>query len=67
MTSYKKLSQELSEKVVALEKHIDEMTSLDAMSGALTSDEAKDILTAFADRSRNRAELMLLIRVLSKL
>lgn len=67
MTAYKKLSEEQADKIASLEKHIGEMTSLDSMTGAMNSDEAKQILATFADRAQNRAELMLLIRALSKL
>lgn len=67
MTSYKKLSQDQQQRIVELEKHIDEMTTLDRMTGAMSNEEAKTIITTFADRAHNRAELMLLIRALSKL
>lgn len=67
MTSYKRLSQEQQERIAELEKQVHEMTNLDGMCDALTNDEAKDVLTTFAQRVQNRAELLMLMRAVSKL
>ena len=67
MTSYKRLSQEQQERIAELEKQVHEMTNLDGMCDALSNDEAKEVLTTFAERVQNRAELLMLMRAVSKL
>lgn len=67
MTKYKQLTQELQDRVKELEQQVQEMTNLDGMCAALSNDDAKQVLTTFADRARNRAELMLLIRAITQL
>jgi hypothetical protein len=67
MTSYKKLYEESREEIAGLEKKIDELISVDGMVDALTDQDARDALLSFADRAKNRAELSLLLRALSKI
>jgi hypothetical protein len=67
MASYKKLAEERAEQIRQLQLQVDNMASLDGMVEAITDKEAKEVLTMFADRAKNRAELVLLIRVLSRL
>lgn len=67
MAAYKKLSEEQKVKIAALEKQIDEMTNLDGMVSDFTNAEAKEIFAIFSERAQNRAELLLLVRALSKL
>lgn len=67
MTSYKRITQEQQERIAELEKQVHEMTNLDGMCDALTNDEAKEVLTTFAERVQNRAELLMLMRAVSKL
>jgi hypothetical protein len=67
MTSYKKLHEEAVDRITELEKQIDELISVDGMVDALTDQDAREALLAFADRAKNRAELSLLLRALSKI
>lgn len=67
MTSYKKMAEELATKVVDLNKQIDELMNLDEMVNQVTNEEAKTILASFGSRAVNRAELQLLLRVLSRI
>lgn len=67
MAAYKKLSEELAVQVATLKKQIEEMTELDRMVDTFTNAEAKEIFAIFSERAQNRAELLLLVRALSKL
>ena len=76
MTSYKKVAQELQEvnhEVVAenarLRERIEYLQDgiIQEMGGALNDQDAKDVLRAFADRARNKDELLLLIRTITRL
>jgi hypothetical protein len=67
MTAYKKLHQEAVDRIAELEKQIDELISVDGMVDALTDQDARDALVAFAPHAKNRAELSLLLRALSKI
>ena len=67
MAAYKKLYEEEKAKNEALQKQLDELTSLDGMCDLLEPGQAKDFVLQFADRCSNRAEVNMLIRVANKL
>lgn len=76
MTSYKKLAEELDEKLTfavqeneTLRMQLAAATQnlVDEMIGHMRTQDARDALSAFSDRARNREELVLLIRALSNL
>lgn len=67
MASYKKVAEDQFRRIQELEAQVQELCGIDSMVAALTNTEAKEIFSTFADRAQNRAELLLLIRALSKL
>lgn len=67
MASYKKMSEEQQVTIAALEKKIEEMTKLDGMVSEFSNADAREIFATFSERAQNRAELLLLVRALSKL
>jgi len=78
MASYKKLAEDRASEIAALivshQKEMDSLRSqvanmadLDRMCEDVTDDEAKAVLATFAERAQNRAELVLLIRVLARI
>lgn len=75
MTSYKKVAAELETRVddlaaenARLMERIEFLQSgiIDEMGGALSNDDAKEVLAKFADRARTKEELLLLIRTLTR-
>lgn len=76
MTSYKKMHQETEEKLQMSLHQIEILQDqlilarkglCDEVCQRIDDDEARDVLRLFADRAKNREELVLLIRALSKL
>lgn len=67
MTAYKKLYEQAVEENTELKRKIDELCNFDGMLADLKTDEAREVVSIFADRAKNRAELTLLIRALSKI
>lgn len=76
MTSYKKVAADLQTRVDALNVENDALAKrveylqdgiVEEMGGALSDQDAKDVLRAFADRARNKEELLLLIRTLTRI
>jgi preprotein translocase subunit SecA len=78
MASYKKLAEdrakEMAARIVSHQKEMDSLRSqvanmadLDQMLESVTDDEAKAVFATFAERAQNRAELILLIRVLARI
>lgn len=76
MTSYKKLWEDTDEKLTFAVAQVEELNSqLEAAKDgmiaqfmdSLTNEEAREVLRLFATRVENRGELVLLMRVLSKI
>lgn len=76
MTSYKKLWEEADEKLTFAITQYEELKAqaADAWEGmtskfgeSLTNEDAKEVLRLFVNRVENRGELLLLMRVLSKI
>lgn len=76
MTSYKKLAEDFEEKLIVaiseneLLKQQLSAARLDLAAeavGYMPTEDARAALNVFADRARNREELVLLIRALSNL
>lgn len=67
MTAYKKLYEQAVEENADLKRKIEELCNFDGMLSDLQTDEAREVVSIFADRAKNRAELTLLIRALSKI
>jgi len=76
MTSYKKIAEEAEQKLTdALAENAElkqrisflEEGIIAEMGGALSDDDAKTVLTAFANRAKTKDELLLLIRTLTRI
>jgi hypothetical protein len=76
MTSYKKIAEEAENKLQESLYQIDVLQTRlrDAQTGLfdelclrMETEEAREVLRMFAERAKNRDELVLLIRALSKL
>lgn len=67
MTSYKQIVKEQELKIAELEMKIEDLVNLDSMTNAVTDEDGKQVLATFAKHAENRAQLTLMIRVLSRL
>lgn len=75
MTSYKKLYEEEKALLESANAECDTLRQrveylqdgiIAEMGGALTDEDAKSVLTAFAARAKTKEELLLLIRTLTR-
>ena len=76
MTKYKELAEEANDKLAEalrendiLQDRLDAANTdlIEEMRSRMTDAEAKQVLSVFAERVKNKDELVLLIRALSKL